>query len=63
MKHEVRTEKFYSFTFTENEAQYLADLVQNNLMSEPESPEKADFRKNLFNAIRPPVAPSVYREV
>jgi|19_taG_2_1085344.scaffolds.fasta_scaffold15114_3 hypothetical protein len=57
MQHSKTTNVIHQFTFTDEEAQYLAALVQNNLMGEPEDPNHAEFRKKLFEAIRPPVSP------
>lgn len=53
MKCEVIKQTVYNFTFTESEAQYLADLVQNNLIGEPEPVEISEFRRKLFESIRP----------
>ena len=57
MEHFTTINTVHQFTFTDEEAQYLARLVQNNLMGEPEDPAHSEFRKNLFNAIRPPMKP------
>lgn len=57
MQHFKTTNVVHQFTFTDEEAQYLANLVQNNLLGEPEDPKLAEFRKTLFESIRPPVSP------
>ncbi len=57
MEHFTTTNTVHQFTFSDEEAQYLANLVQNNLIGEPEDPRHAEFRKKLFEAIRPPMSP------
>ncbi|AUR82253.1 hypothetical protein NVP1022O_41 [Vibrio phage 1.022.O._10N.286.45.A10] len=57
MEHFTTTNTVHQFTFSDEEAQYLANLVQNNLLGEPEDPRYAEFRKKLFEAIRPPMSP------
>ena len=57
MEHFTTTNTVHQFTFSDEEAQYLANLVQNNLLGEPEDPRHAEFRKKLFEAIRRPMSP------